>query len=312
MARPKKSWTVTVNGVDRFIEFYPMTFSKRAKLLIDGEPAPLDVSASFYQGIDQPILTGGDRDLRIVSKGKFTDLSVDGVLIDSQKPYEPLPKLSRVSWVFVIISLCAALLGGLIPSLCAIGGAALNAGVALKKGLSGKARIILGVVIAILTWGAAIGLSIAFVWGSRAVGKVVPKKFGNEKYSITLSGFEADRDTKNLEEDGFEIIFAAYSDKAYVFAKSVASSKLRILYGVDWRSTEEYLKEMFSLSKDDIKRLDSNGLDYAVVKRGGYTYLLTVVCKDNTFYYTEFYTTTEYEDEVFPKFIEYAETIKID
>ena len=52
MAKEPKIWTVTTADGDHVVEFYEGTAFKAARLLIDGQPAVLDLSRSAYEGID--------------------------------------------------------------------------------------------------------------------------------------------------------------------------------------------------------------------------------------------------------------------
>lgn len=311
MARQSFTWNVTVNGAVRIIEFYPMTAFKQAKLLIDGEPAALDVSKAVFEGVDQPILTGGDKDIRIVSKGKFTDLAVDGVYLGSGEKYEPLPRITKVNWIFVVISLCAAFLGGLIPALCAFGGAGLGAFVALRKGLTNKTRIILGVVCMVVTWAAAVLLSVLFVWGVHEADKRTTETLGNKQYSITVRGsFKNDRDTDDLLDEGFTMVFAAYSDDVYAYAKTVTSSQLRLIYGVSWLTPRDYLHGMFGVPDSDVTVTES-GVNCAVLHEDGYFYVISVVKRADSFWYTEIYGLEENAEKLIPEVLSWMDTITV-
>lgn len=311
MARESKTWTLETADGAHIVEFFPRTAFKPAKLMIDGSIAPLDMTRSFYEGIDQPILTGGGHDIRLVSKGKFTDIAYDGVYMESGNAYEPLPKMSNANWVFVIISLAAIILGGAIPSACAVGGAAAGAAIALNKSLGNKTKIVIGALIAALTWALAIGLSFFFVKGIKLVEKNTAAKFGLDEYSIELTrDFRKDNDTEGLLEAGDELVFAVYSDEVYAFATKISESQLKLIYDVELASAEEYFLAYFDIDKSDIKRTES-GREYITYAEGERRYVISVEHANKAFYFTQLQCLEKNAEKCVPKMIEWTNSIKI-
>ncbi|MBO4562845.1 MAG: hypothetical protein J5772_04455 [Clostridia bacterium] len=311
MERLYKSWTVATADGDHVVEFYERTAFKPAKLLIDGSPAALDLTRSAYEGIDQPILRGGGHDIRIVSKKGFTDLAYDGVYLDSGNAYEPLPKMSKANWVFVMISLCAALLGGLIPVFCAIGGAAAGSAVALNKNLDNKKKTVLGVVLMVATWALAIVLSLLFTKGVKKVEQNMDKAFKKDEYSITLTrDFKEDNDTEGFADDGFDLIFAAGSETAYAYAEKITVRRAKLAYGWDFSSAEDCLYGLYYIEPSDIKTA-SNGVKYIELEENGYSHVISLVLKNDTYYLTEIYCLTEDAEKMIPKMVEWTGTIEI-
>lgn len=313
MAKEKKTWTVeTADGLHT-IEFHPKSAFKPAMLYVDGQYAPLNFSRLGFEGIDQPLLTGGGHDIRLVSTRKMTDVAYDGVYLESGNTYEPLPKMSKANWVFVIISLCAAILGGAIPCACAFGGAAAGTGVALSKKLQNKTKIILGVVLMVLTWAAAILVSVFAVKGMKAATKNLKSTFGKDEYKIALTqAFKQTKDTDGLTEDGLEeLIFAAVSEDTYAYAKKTTFKQLKLIYGIEWTEPSEYLTNILDVNGSELKT-GENGTTYVVLNEKEYCYVCSVIAKNGAFYYTELYCVAEDAEKLVPKMIEYTNSITIE
>ena len=311
MAQKSKIWVVETADGQHTVEFFERTAFKAAKLVIDGEREQMIVPRMGFEGIDQPILTGGGHDIRIVSTRKKTDLAYDGVYMDSGEQYEPLPKMSTANWVFVIISFCAIFIGGLIPAACAVGGAAAGAAVALNKKLSNKAKLILGIVLMVLTWAAAILVSIFLVKGMRAATNTIKTDFGKDEYSITLTrGFKADTDTDGLVDESAELLFAAMSEDVYAYAQKQTFKKLKLMYGIRWSDAEEYLENLLEIDGSEIKKTES-GVSYAVLNEEEYSYVCSCIAKNEAFYYTEMYCTAEDAEKLVPKMIEWTSGVTV-
>ncbi len=311
MAEKSKTWVVETADGQHTVEFFPKTAFKPPRLFIDGEQTALDIARANFEGIDQPILTGGGHDIRLVSTRKNTDIAYDGVYMESGNAYEPLPKMSKANWVFVIVSLAAAILGGAVPAACAFGGAAAGSGVALSKKLSDKKKLILGVVIMVLTWALAIGLSIAAGKGINAAKKVIPGSFGKDEYKIELTqSFRADNDTGDLAAEAWDVIFAAASEDVYAYATKATFKKLKLLYGIEWTEPTEYLVNMLDVKSSDVKTTGS-GVSYVVLNEEEYSYVCSVIAKNDAFYYTELYCTADDAEKLVPRLIEWTNGIKV-
>ena len=311
MAQKSKIWVVETADGQHTVEFFERSAFKAPRLEIDGQPAPLDITRAYYEGIDQPILTGGGHDIRLVSTRKKTDLAYDGVYMESGEQYEPLPKMSNANWIFVIVSLCALFLGGAIPALCAVGGAAAGAGVALSKKLSNKTKIILGVVLMVLTWAAAIGVGLLAVKGFNAAKKGIGADFGKDEYKITLNrAFKTDNDTDDLVDESAELLFAAMSEDVYAYAQKQTFKKLKLMYGIRWSDAEEYLENLLEIDGSEIKKTES-GVSYAVLNEEEYSYVCSCIAKNEAFYYTEMYCTAEDAEKLVPKMIEWTNSVTV-
>ncbi|MBO4848850.1 MAG: hypothetical protein J5586_06835 [Clostridia bacterium] len=312
MAKEPKIWTVTTADGDHVVEFYEGTAFKAARLLIDGQPAVLDLSRSAYEGIDQPILRGGGHDIRIVSKKGFTDLAYDGVYLDSGNNYEPLPKMTKANWIFVIISLAAGFIGGVIPWLVGLGGAAAGSAVAMNRSLDNKKKIILGAILMVATWALAIVLSIVFAKGVRKVEKNVDKIFSKDEYSITLTReFSKDNDTDGFADDGFDLLFAAGSENVYAYAEKITAKRARLAYGWNFESVEDLMCALYDVQPADLKTA-ANGDKYVIFEENGYYYVLSVADKNDTYYMTEMYCLDEDKAEYGPKMIDWVGSVKIE
>ena len=309
MEREVKTWNVeTADGV-HLVEYYPPKSFKKAKLLIDGVDTPI-VFRPGYSVVDMPILTGGGHDVRFMMNGKKGDIAYDGVMMDSGEAYEAPKKMSVVNMITTAISGSVIFLGGLIPALCAAGGIALGTFVAVNKQLKPWVKIVLGVLIAILTWALAFGLSHLAGKGINSVEKKLDKSFGKAPYSITLTrDFDTDNDTDGLADDGFDVVFAACSDDAYAFATTITEKKFKLLYGADV-TPEEYITGFYDVADSAVKSTDS-GIKYFRTENNTYTYIISVCKAAGSYYETQIFCLNEDAEKMVPKIVEWMDSIKI-
>lgn len=115
----KSKWNVEVNGMNHEIAFKPGAF--KAKVVVDGVTTPIKNNSLFIRLFDVPINLDGTI-IHLTAIGRKVDLAVDGVYLNSKKPYVPfenIPKwtyilsaiLSLGGWAFCgLIGLCLGLL----------------------------------------------------------------------------------------------------------------------------------------------------------------------------------------------------------
>lgn len=107
-------WEVEADGVKHSIQFKPGVF--KSKIIVDGETYKVGSSNKFMRLIDYAISFGSTK-CNLVVIGNKVDLAVDGVFLESQKPYEPISGLP--SWIWVLVGI-SCLGGWLIAGLFAI------------------------------------------------------------------------------------------------------------------------------------------------------------------------------------------------
>jgi hypothetical protein len=112
-----KSWSVKIDEADYLVTFTPSLLIAKIKLVVNG--APITIERHFPQGfigIDQPFTLGGKECHFILWNGK-PDLVVDGVFLDSKKPYTPRPRIPWWLWIilFLLFILLAMVGTGAIP-----------------------------------------------------------------------------------------------------------------------------------------------------------------------------------------------------
>ena len=308
MEREVRSWQVVTADGTHLVEYYPPTGFKAGKLLVDGENIPLATKPG-YVGVDMPILSGGGHDIRFVSSGKKNaDISYDGVYLDSGNIYEPQQKMPTANWISLIASGLAFILGGAIPALCAVGGVALGSFVAANKNIDRTKKVVLGVLIAILTWVLAFGLSMLAGKGIKAASKNLDKTFGKDPYSVKLTqDFNSDSDTDSLADNGYDVVFAAYSEDVYAFATSISEKQFKLLYGANV-SEEEYLSGFYNVK--DVEVTES-GVKYCQSSNDTYTYIISVCKAAGSYYETQMFCLNEDAEKLIPKMIGWTNSIKV-
>lgn len=89
----KRKWKVAIDGENHEISFKQGIIKGRK--IVDGKSTPVKSSSWIIQLFDEPIEIG-DKTLHLTAIGSKVDLAVDGVYLNSKKPYVPLSKIP--SW----------------------------------------------------------------------------------------------------------------------------------------------------------------------------------------------------------------------
>jgi|GEM_PF-3189245 len=304
-----KSWQVTTADGVHLVEYHPAKGFKGAKLFVDGENMPL-VFKPGYSVLDMPILTGGGHDVRFVLNGRKPDVAYDGVYMDSGDIYEPPQKMNIVNIITTAISGMPIFLGGAIPALCAIGGFALGIFVAANKKLKNGVKIILGILIAVLTWALALGLSHLAGRGINEIAKNVDKKFGADPYQITLSqDFNTDSNPGDITDEGYDVVFAAYSEDAYAYAQSITEKQFKLFYGADV-TPDEYIVGFWDIDDNEVKATES-GVTYFQTANDSYTSVISVCKAGGSYYETHIFCLNEDAEKMLPKMLQWNDSITI-
>lgn len=108
-----QSWKINVEGEDYLVELTPSNLMNKHLVTVNGVPQELRQSfLQAFTGMDQPILLG-EKEVRFVLIENVADIAVDGVFVDSKKPYQPLSTPPWWEWIFVVLSFALAVAGGL-------------------------------------------------------------------------------------------------------------------------------------------------------------------------------------------------------
>lgn len=136
-----KKWEVQVDGVLHTIE-YKKGFKNT--IFVDGDRYIAKSSSWFINALDYAI-TFGNTTCQLVVLGTKADLAVNGVYVDSGKPYIPLSNIPIISWVFSGISIIGGFfLAGLWGLLIGIFMSVLYAQKGLERKITSMVFIFLG------------------------------------------------------------------------------------------------------------------------------------------------------------------------
>jgi hypothetical protein len=163
---PQKRWTVPLEDGPHTISLDRSAWTGRGTVRLDNEPVPLPSNNLFdlYRVIPVP-LPGHDVAVHIRSNGLTyaDDLVVDGRSVQTGRAVAtPLP-LPGWAWIFIAAcgSILCVFLGGLIPAVCAFGGAAICAALARDASRPTNIRVALCLAVTVLAW----LLAVFFLYG---------------------------------------------------------------------------------------------------------------------------------------------------
>ena len=108
-----QSWKINIEGEEYLVELAPSNLMNKHLVMVNGVPQALRQSfLQAFTGMDQPILLG-EKEARFVLVENVADIAVDGVFVDSKKPYQPLLKTPWWEWIFVVLSFALTIFAGL-------------------------------------------------------------------------------------------------------------------------------------------------------------------------------------------------------
>ena len=161
---PKKSWAIQLEDGTHTVDLDTRWASGKRIIRVDGQIVFESRSALMNTGGDDDFLIGTHQCILHSRTNGFTsnyDLSVDGRSIQTGQPVAKLQSIPRWVWIFVVA--CAAIpvvtLGGAIPALLGIGGAAACIVISRHPARSTRSKALWAVGITLLAW----VLLIAFV-----------------------------------------------------------------------------------------------------------------------------------------------------
>lgn len=151
----EKNWSFEANNQKCEVTLVFNNFSGRHKLSINGKEVVLKIpfKANFV-GLDHEFVFENTPIHLVVLNGNKADLAVNGVYLDSGKPYEPLKKMPGWAWVFIIACMLIPVvaLGGALPFIIGFGGAVINARIASNERSTAQ-KIAISVITTAVCWG---------------------------------------------------------------------------------------------------------------------------------------------------------------
>ncbi|GLB28326.1 hypothetical protein LAD12857_02490 [Lacrimispora amygdalina] len=93
----RNKWNVTVNGINHEISFKTGVF--KGKAVVDGVSTPVKNNSMFIRLFDFPINLDGTT-VHLTAIGNKIDLAVDGVYVNSKKPYVPFENIPK--WAYLL------------------------------------------------------------------------------------------------------------------------------------------------------------------------------------------------------------------
>ncbi len=101
----EQTWQVNIDGAEHKVTYVRQGLRSNAStLFVDDEEGKLLWPRDGY--VDEPI-TIGDKECRFVMRGYNADVVVDGVCVDSGKPYKPIMELP--TWYRIVMVICLVL-----------------------------------------------------------------------------------------------------------------------------------------------------------------------------------------------------------
>lgn len=150
----KKQWSVDIDGTIYEVAFDRNQWSGKQRLRINGESVLLDRTPfQAFVGLDQGVYLG-DKECRFVVIGNKADIVVDGVFIESRKPYLPFNKIPWWVWIFVVacIAIPIVSLGGVIPAALGILGSSYCVRIAVSPEMKTIEKLFICLGITAIAW----------------------------------------------------------------------------------------------------------------------------------------------------------------
>jgi len=117
-------WDIKIKRTNHQIILKRNWFTSQYIVMVDEKEVPFTLTLQdFFKGLDMPLKIKNN-EIRLIINGYSKDLVVDGKHLKTGLVYEPIGKIPKWTWFFVL--LCLALpvmsLGGFIPIMYAIVG----------------------------------------------------------------------------------------------------------------------------------------------------------------------------------------------
>lgn len=153
MAR-KKEWNIEIEGNMYNVVLERNIWSGRNRLYINEiEQGLLKVPFQAYKGLDHPIYIGG-MECRLVVLGNRADIVMDGLYIESGKPYRPFEKIPFWTWIFIVgcIGIPVVNQGGLIPAALGILGSVYCIRIGISPYMKTGMKLLASFGVVLLAW----------------------------------------------------------------------------------------------------------------------------------------------------------------
>lgn len=150
----EKRWVVEVEGKQYQITFKPNIWTGKHTLKVNGIPTDLKrTKFQSFTGLDQPIMLG-NKEARLVMIGRKVDIAIDGVYIDSKKPYLPLKSLRWWSWVFVLACMIIPIIsmGGALPAMIGVLGSMYCVKIGVSPYMRTPFKILASFAVIVISW----------------------------------------------------------------------------------------------------------------------------------------------------------------
>ena len=153
-------WKISLDGDDYEIKVILSPWTGKHKVYIDDEPVVFDTPGiiSFISGFDQFIKIGKNK-IYIVCRGGKLDLSINGKMRSTNKPFVPMPAPPVWMWVLSALSLLMPIAGyfqnpKLLPLLIGVAVAAALGCIyfAMKADKNEKTRVRYTTLVMFLPW----------------------------------------------------------------------------------------------------------------------------------------------------------------
>jgi hypothetical protein len=96
-----QEWDITVDGQQYHVAFEQNRWSDKYWIEVNGYSSEYKPKAfEVFKGVDIPLMLG-KKEVRLVLKGNKADIAVDGVFVDSKKPYIPSKNMPWWTWIFI-------------------------------------------------------------------------------------------------------------------------------------------------------------------------------------------------------------------
>lgn len=147
-------FTVELNGATHVISFSINCCSRKFKIGVDGQITKTgNCRMAIIPLLDQPINIGG-KIYTLMVFGNNSDIVVDGICINSKRPYVPVKRIPWWSWMFVAICwLCSVFLRGVISIIAALLGSVVCLIISVSPyGKNTHIKLCVCVITSILVW----------------------------------------------------------------------------------------------------------------------------------------------------------------
>lgn len=159
-----KTWHVSVEGMDYVVKAGRANPFKSFALTVNDRPMPLpNPFISMFTGTDA-IIKLGNKEAHFVMIGNKMDLAMDGIYLDSRKPYHPLSKVPVWAWIFVAGYVPMLIMGGFISYFFALMGMIYTIRTTTSPEKTELNKVLLSLALEVGIWMMYIFIVFLFAW----------------------------------------------------------------------------------------------------------------------------------------------------